>query len=114
RERLETKGPRRPPLRAIYNVVFGKWSGTEVKIDSEEMMIKRNPTSLGDHRPRRCRWHQELTDLRRPPVSQTRCPLATRARCALADPYLEPLDKLVLTDRRGRPLFAIGPRTRMK
>ena len=36
-------------------------------------------------------------------VPQVR-PSISRARGALGDPDLEPLDKLVLGDRRGRPL----------
>jgi len=32
-------------VKAGDNVLFGKWSGTEVKIDGQDYLIMRNPTS---------------------------------------------------------------------
>ena len=46
-------------------------------------------------------------------VPQVR-PSISRARGALGDPDLEPLDKLVFADRRGRPRLAILPDTRIE
>ena len=34
-------------LKAGDRVLFGKWSGTEVKIDGEELLIMKNPTLWG-------------------------------------------------------------------
>jgi len=42
-------------VEAGDRVLFGKWSATEVKIDSEELMIIH-----GYRRRRCCRWQQEL------------------------------------------------------
>lgn len=32
-------------VKAGDKVLFGKWSGTEVKVDGEELLIMKNPTS---------------------------------------------------------------------
>src|SRR5690349_22994042 len=34
-------------LKAGDHVLFGKWSGTEVKIDGEDLLIMKRPTILG-------------------------------------------------------------------
>ncbi len=31
-------------------ILFGKWSGTEVKIDGQELLIMKESDILGDHR----------------------------------------------------------------
>ena len=50
-------------------VLFGKWSGTEVKIDGEDLLIMREVRPHGRDRER---WrHQEKGGLGPPPSSQT-------------------------------------------
>ena len=38
-------------VKAGDRVLFGKWSGTEVKIDGEELLIMKESDLLGHHRP---------------------------------------------------------------
>jgi chaperonin GroES len=35
----------KPDVKAGDRVLFGKWSGTEVKLDGEELLIMKSPTS---------------------------------------------------------------------
>jgi chaperonin GroES len=44
----ETKGVLRPlDVKAGERVLFGKWSGTEVKIDGEELLIMKESDIMG-------------------------------------------------------------------
>ena len=43
--RDETRQARPARLKAGDRVLFGKWSGTEVKIDGEDLLIMKDPTS---------------------------------------------------------------------
>jgi chaperonin GroES len=47
-----------PPLdvKAGDRVLFGKWSGTEVKIDGEELMIMKESDVMGIVDSGCCRW----------------------------------------------------------
>ena len=50
-------------------VLFGKWSGTEVKIDGEELLIMKESDIMGVHR--RGRRPRRRPPERRPPSSRT-------------------------------------------
>ena len=42
-------------VKAGDRVLFGKWSGTEVKLDGEDLIIMKESRHHGHHRPdRRC------------------------------------------------------------
>ncbi len=34
-------------VKQVYKILFGKWSGTEVKIDGEDMLIMKESDILG-------------------------------------------------------------------
>ena len=45
---IDEKGNRMPmDVKAGYRILFGKWSGTEVKIDGEDMLIMKESDILG-------------------------------------------------------------------
>ena len=45
---LDDKGALRPlDLRAGDRILFGKWSGTEVKLDNEELLIMKESDIMG-------------------------------------------------------------------
>jgi chaperonin GroES len=45
---LDESGKRVPPeVKAGDNVLFGKWSGTEVKVDGEELLIMKESDIMG-------------------------------------------------------------------
>ncbi|MGQ0741510.1 MAG: co-chaperone GroES [Alphaproteobacteria bacterium] len=45
---LDENGKRVPPeVKAGDHVLFGKWSGTEVKIDGEELLIMKESDIMG-------------------------------------------------------------------
>ena len=52
-------------VKAGDRVLFGKWSGTEVKLDGEELIIMKEVRHHGRHRARRRRAKGRLRSRRR-------------------------------------------------
>ena len=54
--RDETASSLRSTSRPATSILFGKWSGTEVKIDGEELLIMKESDIMGviELKPRRC------------------------------------------------------------